>query len=99
MGTPRGSFGSVCASSSSRASRRAISASSAPFCGPKTFGASSNGVRTSHSTTIFARPMPPAASIASIAPAPPSVVAEPPTATRITAAPACAAAAISWPVP
>ena len=29
-------------------------AASAPFCGPKTFGASSNGVRTSHSTTIFA---------------------------------------------
>ena len=26
-------------------------AGSAPFCGPKTFGASSNGVRTSHSTT------------------------------------------------
>ena len=39
-----------------------------PSAAPKTFGASSNGVRTSHSTTIFARPMPPAASIASIAP-------------------------------
>ena len=65
----------------------------------KTFGASSNGVRTSQSTTIFVRPIPPAASIASIAPAPPSVVAEPPTATRITPAPACAAAAINWPVP
>ena len=33
------------------------------------------------------------------APAPPSLVAEPPTATRITCAPACAAAAISSPVP
>ena len=33
--------------------------------------------------------MPPASSIAWSAPAPPSVVAEPPTATRITAAPAC----------
>ena len=40
-----------------------------------------------------------ASSIASSAPAPPSVVAEPPTATRITCAPACAAAAISSPVP
>ena len=33
------------------------------------------------------------------APAPPSVVAEPPTATRITCAPRSTAAAISWPVP
>ena len=36
-----------------------------------------------------APPRPPASSIASSAPAPPSVVAEPPTATMITAAPAC----------
>ena len=72
---------------------------SAPFCGPKTFGASSKTVRTSVSTTICAPRRPPPSAIASIAPAPPSVVAEPPTATRITCAPASAAAAISWPVP
>ena len=41
-----------------------IICSSAPFCGPKTFGASSNVVRTSVSTTIFALPIPPASSIA-----------------------------------
>ena len=99
IGTPRGSRGKLAASSSSRCSSRLTIAASAPFCGPKTFGASSKTVRTSHSTTILALPMPPASSIASIAPAPPSVVAEPPTATRITAAPAFAAAAISSPVP
>ena len=72
---------------------------SAPFCGPNTFPASSNTVRTSVRTTSLAPRRPPPASIASTAPVPPSVVAEPPTATRITCAPASAAAAISSPVP
>ena len=74
-------------------------AGSAPFCGANTCAAASNGVRTSHSTTIRAPRRPPPSAIASSAPAPPSVVAEPPTATRITCAPACAAATISSPVP
>ncbi len=72
---------------------------SAPFCGPKRAGASSNGVRTSQSTTSAVPCRPPASSIAAIAPAPPSVVALPPAATRTTAAPAAAAATISSPVP
>src|SRR4051812_3790575 len=99
IGTPRGSRGNRCASSSRRCSSLRTMSSSAPFCGPKTRGASSNGVRTSLRITICAFPIPPVSSIASIAPAPPSVVADPPTATRITAAPPCAAAAISSPVP
>ncbi len=56
IGTPRGSRGSRAASSSSRASSRATIAASAPFCGPNTAGARSNGVRTSDSTTIRAPP-------------------------------------------
>jgi hypothetical protein len=43
--------------------------------------------------------MPPASSIASIAPLPPSVVADPPTHTSTTSAPPATAAAMSWPVP
>ena len=99
IGTPRGSRGQRPASSARRSSSRFTMSGSAPFCGPNTFGACSNGVRTSHSTTRRAPPRPPASSIASSAPAPPSVVAEPPTATTITCAPAAAAAAISSPVP
>ena len=78
-----GRAGSSAASASSRASSRATIAASAPFCGPNTAGARSNGVRTSVSTTIRAPPSPPWSSIAASAPAPPSVVAEPPTPTRI----------------
>ena len=55
-------------------------AGSAPFCGPKTRGASSNGVRTSQ-THVESRARRRASSSASSAPAPPSVVAEPPTVT------------------
>ena len=40
-------------SSCSRLVSRATASSSAPFCGPNTRAASSNGVRTSHSTTIL----------------------------------------------
>ncbi len=87
------------ASSSKRCSRRATSAASAPFCGANTRGASSNGVCTSHSTASRASPRPPPSPIASIAPRPPSVVALPPTATRISRAPAATAARISSPVP
>jgi hypothetical protein len=99
IGTPRGSRGSLSASSSSRFSRRPTSAGSAPFCGPNTSGARSHGVRTSQSTITFASPMPPCSSIASSAPAPPSVVAEPPTPTITSRAPASTAATISSPVP
>ena len=99
IGTPRGSLGRRRASSSRRRSSRSTIGGSAPFCGPKTRGAASNGSRTSQRTTSLAPPRPPASSIASSAPAPPSMVAEPPTATRITAAPARAAATISSPVP
>ena len=60
---------------------------SAPFCGPNTFGASSNGVRTSHSTTsaraaqAAGRPRSPRSR-----PRRRRWCAEPPTATRITCA-------------
>ena len=61
--------------------RRRPSAARRPSARPRTACARRTARRSSRC------PMPPAASIASIAPAPPSVVAEPPTATRITAAP------------
>ena len=70
------------------APRRSTISGSAPFWGPNTSGARSHGTCTSQRTTIRAPPRPPASSIASSAPAPPSVVAEPPTATRMTCAPA-----------
>jgi len=72
---------------------------SAPFCGANTRAASSNGVCTSHSTIRRALPSPPARRIARTAPAPPSVVADPPTATRVVSAPAATAALRSSPAP
>ena len=72
-----GSRGQVPASLASRRSSRFTIAGSAPFCGANTRGASSNGVRTSHTTSRSTST--PASSSASSAPAPPSVVAEPPT--------------------
>ena len=52
-------------------------AGSAPFCGANVRAASSQAVRTSHSTSSLG--LTPASARASSAPAPPSVVAEPPT--------------------
>ena len=99
MGSPRGSRGSACARSFRRAVKRLTASGSAPFCGANTSAARSNGVVTSASTVSCAPRRPPLASIAWIAPEPPSVVAEPPTATATRAAPALTAAAISSPVP
>src|SRR5436190_18545257 len=99
IGTPRGSRGRRPAwSRNRRVSRRTVSAS-APFCGPNTSAARSNGVRTSHRTTRRAPRRPPPRRIASTAPAPPSVVALPPTPTSTTTAPAATAARTSSPVP
>jgi hypothetical protein len=56
-------------------------------------------VRTSHSTTSRAPANPPPARIALIAPAPPSVVALPPTPRYTVCAPAAIVARISSPVP
>jgi hypothetical protein len=69
---------------------------SAPFWGPKTCAACSKVVVTSQRTASEAWPSPPAHSIASIAPAPPSVVALPPTATQISSAPASRAATLRY---
>ena len=99
IGLPRGSRGSVWAKSFRRLVSCLTVAGSAPFCGPKTSAARSNGVRTSHTQTILAPPRPPASSIASMAPAAPSVVALPPQATSTTCAPSATAAAMSSPVP
>jgi len=59
IGTPRGQSERRQAPLS-----RATAAPSAPFCGPNTLAACSNGVRTSQSTVIRARPRPPAPAIA-----------------------------------
>ena len=98
IGTPRGSRGKLAASSSSRRSSRSTVAASAPFWGPKTRAASLE--RRAHvADDVDLERSTPASPSASSAPAPPSVVAEPPTVTITVAAPASTAAAISSPVP
>src|SRR5918998_6161376 len=97
MGLPRGSRRKVLARVSRRPSRRFTTVWLAPFWGPYTRGACSKGVRTSQSTSSST--VTPASERASSAPAPPSVVAEPPTVTIARSAPASTAAAISSPVP
>jgi len=94
IGTPRGS-----PNAARRRSSRATAAPSAPFCGPNTLAACSNGRPhvAEHGDPGSAEP--PAPAIASTAPRPPSVVALPPAATSTWAAPVATAAAISWPVP
>jgi DNA ligase D-like protein (predicted polymerase) len=62
-------------------------AGSAPFCGPKTSAARSNGCAHVAQADDLRAAQPPASSIASMAPAAPSVVALPPQATRTTCAP------------
>ena len=89
-------------SAASRSSLRVSSstaAGSAPFCGPNTRAASENRVVTSLRITSSAPRSPPRSSIAAMAPAPPSVVAEPPAATTMRRAPCRAASAIRTPVP
>ncbi len=71
----------------------------APFCGPKIRAASRKPTVTSHATRTSAPLRPPDSSIAFSAPRPPSVVAEPPTPTRICVAPHDKAATMSSPVP
>ena len=80
-----------------RFSSRSTVRASAPFCGPNTRGASSHAVRTSQITVSGTSTF--ASSSTSSAPAPPSVVADPPTATATERAPASTAATISSPVP
>ena len=99
-GRRAGRAGNVCASSSRRcleprrpSPRRRPSAGRRPSARPRR-RCGRRTARRSWPCRCRRRPRSPRAR-----PAPPSVVAEPPTATRITAAPACAAAAISSPVP
>ncbi len=86
------------ASATSREVSLSTLSGEAPFWGAKTSAASSKGTEVSQRTSSFA-PRSPAASRASIAPWPPSVVALPPAATSTRRAPASTAAAISSPVP
>src|SRR5262249_27039079 len=96
---PRGSRGSAPARATSREVRRSTCSADAPFWGANTSAARSKGTMVSQSTSSLASPRPPAASVAPIAPRPPSVVALPPAATRIRSAPTATAAPINSPVP
>ncbi len=71
----------------------------APFWGPKTAAASSKVVVTSVAITRSTTSNRSAEPMASRAPTPPSVVAEPPQPTMTRAAPASMAASTSWPTP
>jgi hypothetical protein len=86
-----------------RRSRRRRSSSTwaavAPFWGAKTSAASTNDVRTSHITSSSMPRSFCSGYSARRAPRPPSVVAEPPSPTRIRRAPSSMAWAISSPVP
>jgi hypothetical protein len=77
----------------------ATCAGDAPFCGANTVAASMNVVRTSHATRTSADRMRAGLRSASIAPRPPSVVAEPPRPISTERAPCCRAWSISSPVP
>ena len=85
------------------ARRRACSsrtwAGVAPFCGANTLAASTNRVRTSQATWRSTAPSRARLPSASMAPSPPSVVAEPPRPTSTVRAPWSIALAISSPVP
>ena len=83
-----GRAGTSAASSSSRLPSRFNHLRVGALLRAEDLGARSQGTCDVDRTTILAPRRPPASSIASSAPAPPSVVAEPPTATRTTCAPA-----------
>ena len=88
--------------STSRSSRRVnslICGGEAPFCGPKMRAASQKRVRTSQATTTETPARRASGDMASSAPRPPSVVAEPPTPTMTRRAPLATASASSSPVP
>ena len=94
-----GRAGSSAASAPAAPLSRSTAAGSAPFCGAEDARRVLLGAVASQRTSISAPPSRPRRRSASIAPAPPSVVALPPTATSTVRAPAAPAAAISSPVP
>ena len=77
---PGGRGGVPRRSRSSRSVRRLTCSGEAPFCGPNTIAAASNGIRTSQASSRSISPIPPPCSIAATAPSPPSLVAVPPIA-------------------